>query len=769
MVDTVTDIPSDERGWLLRCLALARIVVLCGAGLSLVLYTIDPFVARLLIVLVLVVCAGIFTWARRLVNAGAIERAGVLVFAMLQMLALMLALLLPGNLTAILYTPLAAIVLALPYLRRRTTAVLLIITWVTIIVITILSEYVQILPSMILMSKLSTMLGTTVVATFVLLMLWRYHERLSLLIARLTTANQALDRSRVELETVVAQRTAALSEREARFRAVSDLLSDYAFGLTVERNGTMHVAWSTGALTRLTGYTLDEMAACNGLEGMVYPEDRAAFIAGYRAVVENRTRELEFRIVDAQGELRWLHSSIKPIWSASEQRVTSAIGALQDITERKRYEAQVTQLAFYDALTGLVNRRGLLDRLTQLLDEPGTTLTIAYLDLDRFKLVNDTLGHDAGDALLLQVAARLRACVRDADVLARLGGDEFAVVLVGMHEEQAVRVVRRMIEQFDAAFRIVERDVRVGVSVGIACCPRDGTHVGTLLQHADIAMYAAKAHGNTFCVYNASLHTYREEQLQIESDLRHAIDTNELVLHYQPICDLHTGAIVRAEALARWNHPIRGVIALGVFIPIAEESGLIRTLDRWVLRAGLLQVAAWARAGAQTAVAINLSTVSLQERDLTDYIRECLLQTGAPPAQVVIEITESAAMRDPTITVGVLDELRALGMRIALDDFGRGYASLNYLASLPVDTVKVDREFVAEIGNNHKHEGVLRALVTLCRGLGLTVVAEGVETEAQLQWLTTEGYDQAQGYYIGRPLPAAALAHALQAEAPVLV
>jgi diguanylate cyclase (GGDEF)-like protein/PAS domain S-box-containing protein len=525
----------------------------------------------------------------------------------------------------------------------------------------------------------------------------------------------------------------------------------------------MKVDWSTNTFARLTGYTEVEIDARGGLESLVHPEDRTAFIAGYGAIAANRSRNVEFRIIDAHGQTRWLFLSIRPVWSESEQRVVQALGAFQDITERKRYEEQISQLAFYDSLTSLGNRRLLLDRLTRFVEDPPTEshiLTVIYLDLDRFKLVNDTLGHEIGDALLIQVAERLRACVRDGDLLTRLGGDEFAVVLPSTNEEQAACVAQRMLDQFDPPFQVAGQDVRVGISVGIACYPRDGEQVGTLLQHADIAMYAAKAQGNRYRIYHPTLHTYREEQLQIESDLRAAIDNDDLTLHYQPIRDLRTNTIERVEALVRWIHPTRGPISPGVFIPIAEESGLIRALDRWVLRAGMMQAACWAQSDTPLVVAVNLSTVSLQERDLTAYVRACLAETGAPSSHLVIEITESAAMRDPSTTIGILNELRGMGTQIALDDFGRGYASLNYLASLPVDTVKVDREFVAEIGVNQKHEGVLRALITLCRSLGLTVVAEGVETDAQLRWLMAEGYDQAQGYFIGRPAPAATLAAA---------
>jgi EAL domain-containing protein (putative c-di-GMP-specific phosphodiesterase class I) len=314
-------------------------------------------------------------------------------------------------------------------------------------------------------------------------------------------------------------------------------------------------------------------------------------------------------------------------------------------------------------------------------------------------------------------------------------------------------VAQQIVATLDESFLVRGHTLRVTASIGIACAPRDGHQYGTLLKYADTAMYRAKRRGQAVGVYDAGSEVNQMQRLQLESDLRAGLIRDELILYYQPICELPSKHISRVEALVRWNHPELGMVPPGIFIPIAEECGLIRDLDRWVLRHAIAQVATWAAQGYALSVTINLSAYSLQDRTLTAEIAAMLRASSAPAERVIVEVTESTAMTDIETTQQVLQQLNALGICVAIDDFGSGHASLGRLKHLPVEILKVDRTFVMGIGSQPKDEGILQALVTLSRGLGLTIVAEGVETPEQLQWLSQAGYAHVQGYLLGMPMP----------------
>jgi len=438
--------------------------------------------------------------------------------------------------------------------------------------------------------------------------------------------------------------------------------------------------------------------------------------------------------------------------------------------ERARQEAEAARAqavdaadalqhqALHDALTDLPNRTLLYDRLAhtlRLVERDASSLALLLLDLDRFKVVNDTLGHQAGDALLQQVAARLRDAVRSSDTVARLGGDEFALLLPRTDRDGAVRATQTLLAALVAPLTVEGQTVHVGASVGIALAPAQGREVAALLRHADVAMYVAKRGGSGYAVYDPRHDGDSAGRLMREAELRQALATNELVLHYQPTVDLRTGRATGVEALARWAHPTHGLLAPDQFIPLAEQTGLIVPLTRWVLDQALAQQAAWARAGRPLGVAVNLSVRTLHDERLPDTLAWLLRRYAITPERVTLEITETVLMADPAQALAVLTRLAALGVRVAIDDFGTGYSSLAYLKQLPVDAVKIDKSFVQSMGATEttKDTAIVRSIIELGHNLGLMVVAEGIEDRETWAHVRALGGDVAQGYYLSRPLP----------------
>jgi diguanylate cyclase (GGDEF)-like protein/PAS domain S-box-containing protein len=508
-------------------------------------------------------------------------------------------------------------------------------------------------------------------------------------------------------------------------------------------------------LRTILGYEPDEFLGGMPFEFM-HPEDRATALARGK-IHDNGAITTTFRMQHRDGYYIWMETSVRAICDAATGAVNEVVAVTRDIDARKMYEAKIEQLAFYDPLTLLSNRRHFHEQVQRtlfLLEERQEPMALLYLDLDHFKKVNDTLGHDAGDELLTQVATRLNSQLESTDTLARLGGDEFAVLLPKKANLGAIaEIAQGIVDQIKLPFKVRNQTIHLGVSIGIACAPQDGLSFEDLLKHADIAMYRAKAEGDCYKFFDPSLSAYSREQLQLEDELRQAIVNNSLTLHFQPIFDLQAQRIVSAEALVRWRHPTRGLLMPGSFVPLAEESGLIRSLDRWVILAALRQLADWANQGLSVNISINLSARTVHDDDLAQYVRDCLQNTGAPPEQTVFEVTESVVMRDHKAAHQVLDKLKQLGTRIALDDFGSGHASMSYLKWLPVDIVKIDRSFVQGVGNDPRDEGVVRAIVALSQGLGISVVAEGVSDIAQMRWLRHIGCNLGQGFGLGRPMP----------------
>ena len=426
--------------------------------------------------------------------------------------------------------------------------------------------------------------------------------------------------------------------------------------------------------------------------------------------------------------------------------------ALRDLRERRKAEAEIRFLAHHDPLTGLANRPYFGDSLGRQLREQSASkrsFAIFALDLDRFKEVNDSLGHHIGDLLLKRVAGRLRATVRDTDCIARLGGDEFAILLCGFTTvEKTTALANRVVEIVRRPYILDGHIVNIGVSVGIAIAPQDGADASVLMKNADIALYRAKADGrNTSRRYHPDMDVLLQARRELELDLRRALALGDLEIQYQPLFDVRSESVRGFEALVRWGHPTRGPISPVDFIPLAEETGLICQLGEFVLRASTLQAMQWEE---HVSVSVNLSAAQFPAGNLVDTVRRALRNSGLAPHRLELEVTESVLLHDGAETLRVLHQLRDLGVRISMDDFGTGYSSLRYLRSFPFDRIKIDRSFIQEMLSSSESAAIISAVVALGRRLGITTTAEGVETEEQMARVKAEGCDTVQGFLIGR-------------------
>ncbi|MFM0736326.1 EAL domain-containing protein [Paraburkholderia xenovorans] len=436
-----------------------------------------------------------------------------------------------------------------------------------------------------------------------------------------------------------------------------------------------------------------------------------------------------------------------------------AFGQMSEgIAER---EARITELAYVDGLTGLPNRVSFNERFQQAIAsaaERGGSIAMMVLDVDRFKYVNDVLGHHLGDLLLSEVGQRLRACLPGAsDIVGRLGGDEFAVLLPDADLRAAQRVASVLLKALEEPIQIEAHIVDVAASIGVVAFPEDGTDMHVLLRRADVAMYAAKRTNAGMSIFDHGEEMHGAERLSLMSGLRHAIEHAELRLFYQPKVHLATNVMTHVEALVRWQHPTRGMVPPGEFIPFAEQTGFIRWISRWVANEAIAQCARWHAKGLKLSVSVNLSARDLFDTDLPDVFETILRRHGVEPRWLWAEITESALMEDPSKAIAILERLRRLGIRLSIDDFGTGYSSLSYLKRMPVDEIKIDRSFVANMAKDTDDEVIVRSTIALAHNMGLSVVAEGVEDAATLAALRALQCDVAQGYYLSRPLTADAL------------
>ncbi len=507
----------------------------------------------------------------------------------------------------------------------------------------------------------------------------------------------------------------------------------------------------------------------------IHPEERERVLSALRAHLEGLTShfENEHRVMHETGVYRWV--VCRGLAARDEHgKALEFGGSLTDVTHRKVAEEQLAHRAFYDPLTNLPNRALFLDRLRHALRRATRrkdyAFAVLFLDVDRFKVINDSLGHMAGDRLLVMVARRLEISLRPGDSVARLGGDEFTVLLDDIKDiSDATTVAERIQKELSAPFDIGGQEIFTSSSIGIACSTTGYQRPEDVLRDADTAMYRAKAHGRArHALFDTAMHAHVLRQLQIEAELRRAVERDEMFVQYQPIVALDSGAISSVEALARWRSSERGLVEPSEFIPVAEETGLIQPLGRWVLREACREANRWrSKAGGPgCGLSVNLSSKQLSQPDLANVIAEVLADTGLPAELLQLEITESAILEHPEAAATTLKRLKQIGVRLSIDDFGTGYSSLSYLQRFPIDALKIDRSFVQHLGVERAIDGddarIVRAIVMIGRNLGKQVIAEGVETANQLQLLRDVGCDFAQGYFFSKPIDGPACQHLLR-------
>ncbi|HEU5171615.1 MAG TPA: EAL domain-containing protein [Gemmatimonadales bacterium] len=554
----------------------------------------------------------------------------------------------------------------------------------------------------------------------------------------------------------------ATRQTEARFRALVQHSSDVI--IVIRADGT--VRFVSPSATRVLRYDPDTLTGRPIVE-LLHPDDRDAAQAFVREAARNPGvgAPVEWRFRQPDGSA--LHAELIATNLLDEPTVRGIVLNTRDVSERKRLEQQLVHQAFHDPLTGLANRALFRDRVSHALTlarRHGHAITVLFLDLDDFKQVNDSLGHEVGDRLLIAAAERFRLCTRVTDTVARLGGDEFAILLEERGSVDADALVERLRSAMEPPFRLNESDVQVRVSIGIAAAGGDES-ADELLRNADVAMYAAKRGGKGRSeIYRTDMHAGVHARLELESALRDGIDRDELTLHYQPIVCLRTGRVRGVEALVRWNHPRHGPLLPQHFVPLAEETGLILRLGSWVLETACRQVAEWRAAHPELDLwmAVNISGRQFQEGQVLEATRVALDAAGVPPTALTLEITESVLMQQTDSGLEHLRELKTLGVRLAIDDFGTGYSSLSYLHRFPIDMLKIAKPFVDDVSAGVDRAALARAILALGDTLGLRTVAEGVEQTEQCAALTLLGCELGQGHYFAAPQPAERLEHYLE-------
>jgi diguanylate cyclase (GGDEF)-like protein/PAS domain S-box-containing protein len=559
-----------------------------------------------------------------------------------------------------------------------------------------------------------------------------------------------------------------LETSEKMYRYLVDSSPDIIYTLNHEGKFT----FVNDRAYQLLGFTREELIGKH-YSILVHEEDleRARYVFNERRVDERASRNVELRLKCHAGnnQDRTFNNTLMtislnsigmhvPDLEVKKLEFFGTYGVARDITDRKRAEEVISYQAYHDILTDLPNRILFKDRLGLAVIQAKrkqTELAVMFIDLDRFKLVNDTLGHVKGDELLQQASVRLKACLRRGDTLARQGGDEFTIVLPELRDRDDARIIAdKFLECLQAPFDLDGHEVHISASIGIAIYPGDGESIDELLRHADIAMYQVKALGkNGHSFYHDSMLDVSHQKIALEQSLRRALEQGELEMYYQPQIDIVTGRIVGAEGLMRWNHPQRGLLSAGEFLPFAEDNGLMLPISDWMIGALCRDMLQWNLTGGQPVrLSLNLSPQYLDRGDFFEKMRGALLRYGISPSQIEVEITENICIRNPQYAIEQLNKLCQLGVSVAIDDFGTGYSSLAYLHRFPIHTIKIDQSFVKEIHDEHGHYPVILAIISIARGLGLNLIAEGVETEVQARYLKANGCLTMQGYLYYRPI-----------------
>ncbi|GAO36932.1 diguanylate cyclase [Sulfuricella sp. T08] len=572
--------------------------------------------------------------------------------------------------------------------------------------------------------------------------------------------------------TVLLVRVRNLLQRkrtEARLRLAAHVF-EYGGEAILITDGDNCIVEVNPAFTRMTGYTPEEICGQNPKilsAGRATPEEYQAM---WHAICEQGFWQGEMWDRRKNGEIYPKLLTISVVRNAQGD-IDFHIGSFTDLSEQKATEEKIRHVAHHDALTGLPNRLHLQISLGQVIaaaKRENEEVAVMFIDLDRFKIINDTLGHNIGDGLLVEVAQRLRGHVRESDLLARLGGDEFVVALEGDDVVNAVaQVAEKILGSLSQPYQIDGHVLHSTTSIGISLYPHDGDSIESLMKNADTAMYHAKSMGrNNFQFFSPKMNQSSNERLLLENSLHRALECDEFTVHYQPQADLASGRLVGAEALIRWHHPERGMVSPLDFIPLAEENGMILPIGTWVLREVCRQIKVWRELGlTDLRFAVNLSPRQFHQENLVGKIIGILREFDVPASALELEITESSVMENPDAAVSLLNQLNQHGLSIAIDDFGTGYSSLGYLKRFPVSKLKIDRSFVMDIPGDPDDSAIAIAVIQLGRSLGLKVVAEGVETAEQRQFLSDQGCDMLQGYWYSKPLDAASFeAFALHAE-----
>ncbi len=581
------------------------------------------------------------------------------------------------------------------------------------------------------------------------------------LMARVRT-HLELNRLRHHLEDLVDERTVELRENseqllrsESHFRAYFER-SMVGMAASSPEKGFLEV---NEALCAMLGYTREELMRLTWAE-LTHPDDIADNEILFSRVLTGEINEytMDKRFIRKDGSFVYVHLAARAVRSA-DGNLDYMIALIEDISERKMAEERIQHLAHFDQLTGLPNQALFTDRINRALSKAQRSnqqLAVLFLDLDHFKNVNDTLGHRIGDVLLVEVALRLKSAVREEDTVSRQGGDEFVLVLPDIDADGAAHVAEKLRDVVAHSYQVEQYELNITPSIGIAMYPDDGENFELLYRCADIAMYRAKHDGrNNYRFFTQEMQAHSARTLQLENALRHALERDQLRLHYQPQTSLQDGRVIGAEALLRWQHPELGAVSPVEFIPIAEACGQILQIGEWVLRSAVQQMKLWIDSGLEPMIiAVNLSAVQFHHPRLPELVTQILEEAMLPPQYLELELTEGVAMDDPLGAIAVMDVLHQRGIRMSIDDFGTGYSSLSYLKKFKVYKLKIDQSFVRDISDDPEDKAIVAAIISMASSLSMQTIAEGVETAGQLAFLRNQGCNEVQGYYFSKPLPA---------------